>query len=110
MSDGVTREEKGKVSYLLDLYKLAAIFFVVLLHSGVSNRYVHGYIAVDFFFVVAGFFLGQKIVRNSLNLPVNYLVGKFKKFLPTHVVSLLALTGGVVVFGGGGGRPVGVDI
>lgn len=80
------------VNQTLNFYKFLAICFVVLLHSGIGGWYVHGYVAVDFFFMLSGFFLARKIIEKKTTIDtITYGVLSFKKLLPTHIVCLSIL-------------------
>lgn len=76
-----------------------AILFVVVFHARDiipgGGVYEHGYIAVDFFFVVTGFYIAKKILEtNDINNIINpylYTVKKAGRIFPTHLICILVL-------------------
>jgi len=70
---------------LIDLYRFIFVFVVVLLHSGFG--FSRGYGAVEFFFILAGFFLAVKMSKNSL-CAGEYFLSRLKRLYPAFFVSL----------------------
>ncbi len=85
---------------VISLYKFIASVLIVIYHGGAlvgTSKFAIstiGYILVDFFFIVSGYFFYQSVLKfkkkKTLNIykeNVRFIIGKIKKFLPYTIIS-----------------------
>ena len=77
----------------IDIAKFAFTIMIAIFHlwSMYKIPALGGFIAVEFFFIVSGFFLAQKIDIDNNITPINYTVSRIKKFYPHYLFSFLAI-------------------
>ena len=70
---------------LVSIEALRFIFMLVIAvwHFGRINPFTHGYIAVDFFFILSGFLLYGSYMRHKYDV-LQYTVAKLKRFYPEY--------------------------
>lgn len=92
---------KPRKNYEIELYRFVMILGVALFHfyEDCSSRiYVRGYLGVDFFFVVSGYFLMIHFMRHynaeesATKQAVEYIADKFKKLYPPYFIALVLMT------------------
>lgn len=59
-------------------------------NSGMTLMH-HGYLAVDFFFILSGFFLYQSATKKGAKSSLDYTLNKIKRYYPETIVVLLPL-------------------
>lgn len=91
-------------NYEIDFWKFVFSIVIVFLHSfnlfdGKNLYMVGGSIGVDFFFIVTGYYFANQIngveykKRNIGRSCLNYVVYRYKKILPSFIIScMIALT------------------
>lgn len=96
-------------SSLLDLFKYLAIIAIVLRHTslgaggtlrglGADWVFPHAYIAVEFFFVFAGFSLTAHASREPQEDSLCYVLQKWRRYLPVHLICLALLLAAALNF------------
>ena len=70
--------------HILDFSRLVAALMVVAFHCDVPFSRLN-WIAVDFFFVLSGFVLAQKILSNRKK----FIIGRLKRFYPISALSVI---------------------
>lgn len=67
------------------------IFMVVICmwHFNMLHIFNHGYLAVDFFFILSGYFLYDSYCRESAQTVITFLKNKIRRFFPEFFVMLL---------------------
>ena len=79
-----------KHNYTSDFFRCCFTIIVVLHHLGVN--WIHnGYLAVEFFFILSGYFLIQTFEMKKLS-PIEYIKGRIKKLYPHYLFSLIILS------------------
>ena len=71
----------------IDILKAIAIVAVILYHFGFSK---YGYLGVDLFLVINGFFITSSLIRNAKNGTVSYvgfIVKRFSRLYPLVILS-----------------------
>lgn len=98
-------------NFEIELYRFVMILFVALFHfyeDCNSPVYVRGYLGVDFFFVISGYFLMVHFLKyynaqKSATLQaVEYISDKFRKLYPPYFISLIIMTLIIWAHDGGG--------
>lgn len=76
---------------LLSVEALRFIFMTIiaLWHFGRINPFTHGYIAVDFFFILSGYFLYRSYIKHKYDA-FSYTVAKLKRFYPEYIIVFAA--------------------
>ncbi len=76
----------------IEAFRFLFICVICLWHfNGVATFIKHGYIAVEFFFIVSGFYLYRAYKRHSDIGTLDYTLHKIKKFLTPFVMSFVLL-------------------
>lgn len=72
---------------LLSAEALRFIFMIIiaLWHFGRINPFTHGYIAVDFFFILSGYFIYRSYIKHKYDA-VEYTIAKLKRFFPEYII------------------------
>lgn len=83
-----------KKYYSLDIAKFAFTLMIAVYHMwgyyGVNAR--GGFVAVEFFFIMSGFFLMRQFEMQASGVtPVQYTWGKIKKYYPHYIFSFFAI-------------------
>lgn len=81
---------KNKTYNSINLAKVVFIYMIVIFHSrlldGILN---HGYIGVEFFFIVSGFFLCRSSEKYTTT--IEYMKNRIKKLYPHYLFSLIVM-------------------
>lgn len=82
----------SKKNNSIEALRFFFICIICLWHCGVLAPWLHhGYIAVEFYFILSGFFIHQSFVRHS-NLGVcDFTIKKVKRFFPPYFISVMLL-------------------
>lgn len=75
----------------LEFYRLLFTIIICLHHSQLVPFIRHGYLAVEFFFIVSGFLLCRSFYEKDLAVK-NYFVGRIKKLYPQYLFALVAIS------------------
>lgn len=76
----------------IEAFRFLFICVICLWHfNGVTTFIKHGYIAVEFFFIVSGFYLYRAYKKHSDIGTLDYTLHKVKKFLPPFIISFVLL-------------------
>lgn len=78
----------------IDILKVLFAFVIVVFHAhnlqSVSGTFFpRGYLAVEFFFIISGFFMGRKLRNPNAPSTARFLVGKIVPIYPVFFVSTL---------------------
>lgn len=73
---------------LLNLFKFILILLVCFHHTAWWNNLNHGYIAVEFFFMVSGYFLFQAYNAKGMSL-IDYFRHRLLRVYPTYFIVLI---------------------
>lgn len=86
---------------------LRAVFVIIILiyhyheiYQRSANYFTRGYLGVEFFFLVSGYYLAWNAQRrntNVTNATVHYVFDKLLSIIPTYVVSLFVLCGVLII-------------
>lgn len=74
-------------NHFLDLLKLIGIIVVAFHHTGWTSM-EHGYLPVEFFFIVSGYYIYKTYQKSNLAAR-NFFFHKFRRIAPTYYASLL---------------------
>lgn len=76
----------------IEFFRFLFICVICLWHfSNVATFVKHGYIAVEFFFILSGFYLYKNYRKNPEIETIDYLLSRCKKLLPPFLISFLLL-------------------
>lgn len=76
----------------IEAFRFLFICVICLWHfSGVATFIRHGYIAVEFFFVLSGFYLYRSCKNHPEIGTLDYILHRVKKFLPPFIISFSLL-------------------
>ena len=75
----------------IDAMRFIFILFLCPVHCPAVSPFPNGYIAVEFFFVLAGFFIYQSYKKHSDIGTIDFTLKKLKRFLWPLVISLVLL-------------------
>ena len=86
-----------KRNYTIEFYRFITIIFIAIFHFGIqyTDRFhwpKGGYLGVEFFFILSGFFLMKEADKNKIKeestskLSVNYLMNKLKRLYPEYLL------------------------
>jgi len=81
-------------SAVIDSWKFLFACLVVCLHSSWffgSGPFVHGYLVVEFFFIVSGYFLAKLCIEKGAPSPFRWWLRRLKSVFPTLLFSLALL-------------------
>lgn len=75
---------------LVSIEALRFIFMTIIAiwHFGRINPFTHGYIAVDFFFILSGFLIYNSYIRHKYDA-LEYTIAKLKRFYPEYIIVFL---------------------
>lgn len=77
-------------NYAFDGLKLLFIFIVAIHHTGFLNKYMfHGYMSVDFFFIVSGYMLMRTATLKPKLSVKGYSLQRFEKIYPHYLFSFI---------------------
>lgn len=74
-------------NHWLDLLKLISIIIVSFHHTAWTSM-EHGYMPVELFFIVSGFFIFRTYRKSNVDV-VGYMYHKFRRIAPTYYLTLL---------------------
>lgn len=77
---------------VLDFYRIIFTIIICLHHfqGMLDNKIIEtGYIGVEFFFILSGFFLYQSYKKNKDDSAVDYTVKKLKRLYPEYIVAFV---------------------
>ena len=91
----ITNTKAPKRNYVLELWRFIFCIMVLGFHffSKIDSRLFHaGYLGVEFFFLVSGYFIGSfyfrqledKDFRNRLKSVGHYIISRFKRLYPLY--------------------------
>lgn len=86
-----------KRNYTVEFYRFITIIFIAVFHFGIQyTGKFHwpkgGYLGVEFFFILSGFFLMREANKDKIKgesdskLSVNYLLSKLKRLYPDYLL------------------------
>lgn len=76
----------------IEFFRFVFICFICLWHfNNVATFLKHGYIAVEFFFILSGFYLYKNYRKNPKTDTFDYVLGRAKKLFPPFLISFLLL-------------------
>ena len=89
-----------KRNYTVEFYRFITIIFIAIFHFGIQyTGKFHwpkgGYLGVEFFFILSGFFLMREANKDKIKgesdskLSVNYLLSKLKRLYPDYLLIIL---------------------
>lgn len=79
---------------MVELCRFLACYVIFSYHAG--GRFTTGWIFVEFFFMLSGYFAIKHLVRmegkieNKATYPIQYTIDKFKRLLPYTTVGFVA--------------------
>ncbi len=88
-------------NHMIDLIKLIYSLIIVGLHSvylmsdGIRRIFPHGYLSVEFFFIVSGYLMANSAFNKDIAVDV-YMLKKYKRLLPYIIFAWLL--GALVIF------------
>ncbi len=71
-------------NYSVEALRFIFMLVIAIWHFGRINPFTHGYIAVDFYFLLSGYLLYGSYVRHKYDA-LKYTVEKFKRFYPEYI-------------------------
>ncbi|MCQ2146598.1 MAG: acyltransferase [Bacteroidales bacterium] len=75
----------------IDFFRFFFIVLICIYHYGIQSgpRFQHGYIGVEFFFIVSGIFLYKSFSKNKELDPLDYTLGRVKRLWGKYFVALV---------------------
>lgn len=86
MTDFIRFEKRNNS---IELFRFLFMIVICMWHFNMFKVFTHGYLAVEFFFVLSGFFIYKSYITRSEQGTLDFLLLKFKRFFPEFVVVLL---------------------
>lgn len=82
--------------YSLDFLKIVGIIYVVFHHAQSTEAKIiyNGYMFVEMFFIISGFFLFKSILEKNQNL-IEFIISRLKKLYLPYILALFSL---VIIF------------
>ncbi len=76
----------------IDILKIISIIIIVFHHAGFFNTVlVRGYMVVDLFFIISGYFLFNSLQRGSYSSVWDFFKNRFKRYFPGYFMAWLIL-------------------
>jgi len=75
----------------LEFYRIMFTVLVCVHHMRTYSFIKHGYLAVEFFFIISGFMLYKTYKSKNLS-PKEYFLGRLKKLYPQYLFGLIVVT------------------
>ena len=98
MSKNITNQSNTRI-YLIDYIKITMSLIVVLYHYNFfiekwknDNMFRGGYICVDIFFIIGGFFFSKNMKEKPNTKFIPFIMHKTKALYPHYIVSLIFAT------------------
>lgn len=77
---------------ILDFYRIVFTFIICLHHfQGILNKKIiaTGYIGVEFFFILSGFFLYKSFKKNNNDSAFRYTIKRLKRLYPEYILAFI---------------------
>lgn len=68
------------------------MFQICLWHMYDTSIFTHGYIAVDFFFILSGFLLYCSFINHPDQTVINYIISRIKSFYPKYLFAFFLIS------------------
>lgn len=82
----------------IEAFRFLFMLMICLWHYSNSHDILkHGYLGVEFFFILSGVFIYKALDKPNLNTPLEYFVKRWKRFNPKYVGAIL-ITYLIIVF------------
>ncbi len=81
-------------NYTIDFFRIIFILIICIHHfqSIINTKFINsGYICVEFFFIVSGFFLYKSFKKNSDSTSLKYTVDRIKKLYPLYIFAFIIM-------------------
>lgn len=72
----------------IEFFRFLFMIVICMWHFNMFKVFKHGYLAVEFFFILSGFFLYKSYIVHSEQGVLDFLLLKFKRFFPEFVIVL----------------------
>lgn len=72
-------------NYSVEALRIIFMLVIAVWHFGRVNPFTHGYIAVDFFFILSGYLLYFSYIRHKYDA-LKYTIEKLKRFYPEYIL------------------------
>lgn len=73
----------------IEFYRLLFTLLIVFWHSGVLPIIKHGYLAVEFFFILSGYLLYNSFKKNPDKTSIAYTIGKIKRLYIPYLLAFI---------------------
>ena len=85
-----------KRNYTIDFFRMIFMIVICIHHFqtaiNMSNKYIcSGFLCVEFFFILSGFFLYKSFKKNTNQNGIEYTIKRVKKLYPLYLYSFLVL-------------------
>ena len=69
----------------VEAFRFIFMTIIAIWHFGRINPFTHGYIAVDFFFILSGFLIYRSYIKNKYDA-LEYTIAKLKRFYLEYII------------------------
>lgn len=76
----------------IEAFRFLFMLVIILWHFSRFNPFTYGYIVVDFFFILSGFFLYKSFIKNKQPFYL-YTMSKLKRFAPGYLIMFFVIFG-----------------
>lgn len=76
----------------IEAFRFLFMLVIILWHFSRFNPFTYGYIVVDFFFILSGFFLYKSFIKNNQPFYL-YTMSKLKRFAPGYLIMFFVIFG-----------------
>lgn len=73
----------------IEFFRFLFMVVICMWHFNMLHIFNHGYLAVDFFFILSGYFIYASYCRDSSRTVITFLKNKIRRFFPEYFVMLL---------------------
>ncbi len=81
-------------NYTIDFFRIIFILIICIHHFQpiINAKFINtGFLCVEFFFIVSGFFLYKSFKKNSNSNGLKYTIGRIKKLYPLYIFAFIVI-------------------
>lgn len=77
-------------NYSIEFFRFLFMLILAIWHFNEINIFTHGYLIVEFYFILSGFLLYKSLIKHQKGV-LQYTYDKMKRFYPQYVIALLLM-------------------